>query len=95
MRLFTIPVSVPRPEVVKRVRPDLKPGEDRGTASPKPGDRPDAMDVDDAEEQLNNVEAAKLKTLADKINNFVNDEGTLEGAKFQEWVAILKFLHLY
>ena len=48
------------------------------------GKTSDAMDVDDAEEQLNNAEAAKLKNLADKINNFVNDEGTLEGAKFEE-----------
>ncbi|KAI0729395.1 transcription factor/nuclear export subunit protein 2-domain-containing protein [Fomitopsis betulina] len=53
--------SVPRPEVVKRVRPDLKPGEDRGTASPKPAERPEAMDVDVPATRPNGVQVTPTK----------------------------------
>ena len=55
-------ISVPRPEVVKRVRPDLKPGEDRATASPKPADRSGAMDVDVPASRPNGSQATPAKT---------------------------------
>ena len=61
MQLFMTLASVPRPEVVKRVRPDPKAGEERGTASPKPGDRPEAMDVDVPAPRPSGAQAAPAK----------------------------------
>lgn len=53
--------------------------------------RTDAMDVDTAtgveeESQLANAQAQKLQGLAKKIEKFVEGDGTLEGAVFDEYV---------
>jgi len=45
-----------------------------------------AMDVDQKEEQLAQNQASKLKSLAQKVEEFVEGEGDLEGARFEEYV---------
>ncbi|RDB28943.1 Protein ecdysoneless [Hypsizygus marmoreus] len=56
----------------------------------KPSGQSDAMDVDSpkteeaASERLASQQAAKLKELAAKVENFVEGEGDLEGAKFED-----------
>ena len=55
---------------------------------------PDAMDVDQKdsqaaqqkfmEDKVANDEAKKLQDLANKVENFVEGEGDLEGARFEE-----------
>ena len=55
---------------------------------------PDAMDVDSKdgqaaqqkamEDKVANDEAKKLQDLANKVENFVEGEGDLEGARFEE-----------
>lgn len=43
------------------------------------------MDVDgEAENQAAEEQAKRLKDLAQKVENFVEGEGTLEGAAFEE-----------
>lgn len=49
----------------------------------------DAMDVDQKEEQVAQEQASKLKSLAQKVEEFVEGEGDLEGALFKEYVARL------
>lgn len=46
-----------------------------------------AVDVDKKEEQLAQDQASKLKSLAQKIEKFVEGEGDLEGARFEEYVT--------
>ena len=46
-----------------------------------------AMDVDQKEEQLAQDQASKLKSLAQKVEEFVEGEGDLEGALFEEYVT--------
>ncbi|KAG6866852.1 hypothetical protein C0991_008788 [Blastosporella zonata] len=52
---------------------------------------PDAMDVDAsegkeaAEERMASAQATKLKEFAAKVENFVEGEGDLEGARFEEY----------
>ena len=51
------------------------------------GKDPNAMDVDgpnDLEDRLATKQAAQLKTLAGKVESFVEGEGDLEGARFEE-----------
>jgi hypothetical protein len=50
-----------------------------------------AMDVDGttAEDDIATAQADKLKGLARKIENFVEGEGTLEGAVMEEWVFVI------
>ena len=52
------------------------------------GEDTNAMDVDDktTEDAVAKDQADKLKGLAKKIENFVEGEGTLEGALVEEWV---------
>jgi hypothetical protein len=48
---------------------------------------PDAMDVDGPnklEDRMATEQAARLKTLAGKVESFVEGEGDLEGARFEE-----------
>ena len=58
----------------------------------------DAMDVDlpdkteSLEDRLASVQAKKFKDLATKVENFVEGEGDLEGARFEERVFILCLL---
>lgn len=55
----------------------------------------DAMDVDplnkteSLEDRLASEQAKKLKELATKVENFVEGEGDMEGARFEERVFIL------
>jgi hypothetical protein len=42
------------------------------------------MDVDQKEEQLAQEQASKLKSLAQKVEEFVEGEGDLDGALFEE-----------
>ena len=49
--------------------------------------RVDAMETDQIEEQLAQDQASKLKSLAKKVEEFVEGEGDLEGARFEEYVA--------
>lgn len=44
----------------------------------------EAMDVDQKEEQLAQDQASKLKSLAQKVEEFVEGEGDLDGARFEE-----------
>lgn len=48
----------------------------------------DAMDVDSPdvpeEDRIASEQAARLKELASKVEQFVEDEGDIEGARFQE-----------
>lgn len=48
----------------------------------------DTMDIDDpgaeAENRLASAQAAKLQELATKVEQFVEGEGDLEGAQFEE-----------
>src|SRR5882762_10797267 len=52
----------------------------------------DAMDVDEpngtqsAEDRLAKEQASKLQEMAKKVENFLEGEGDLEGAKFEEYV---------
>ena len=46
-----------------------------------------AMDVDQKEEKLAQDQASKLKSLAQKVEKFVEGEGDLEGARFEECVT--------
>ena len=50
----------------------------------------EAMNVDQKEEQLAQDQASKLKSLAQKIEEFVEGDGDLEGARFDEYVARCK-----
>ena len=58
----------------------------------------DAMDVDpqneteSLEDKLASEQAKKLRDLATKVENFVEGEGDLEGARFEERVFILCLL---
>lgn len=47
----------------------------------------DTMGVDQKEEQLAQDQASKLKSLAQKVEGFVEGEGDLEGARFEEYVT--------
>ena len=47
----------------------------------------DAMNVDREEERLAQDQASKLKSLAGKIEEFVEGEGDLEGVRFEECVS--------
>jgi hypothetical protein len=47
----------------------------------------DTMGVDRKEEELAQDQALKLKSLAQKIEKFVEGEGDLDGALFDEWVV--------
>ena len=55
--------------------------------APGGSDRHDPMDVDKKEEQLAQDQASKLKSLAQKVEEFVEGEGDLEGARFEEYVT--------
>jgi len=46
----------------------------------------EGMDVDEKEEQLAQDQASKLKSLARKVEEFVEGEGDMEGARFEEYV---------
>ena len=46
----------------------------------------DVMDIDQKEEELAQGQALKLKSLAQKVEQFVEGEGDLEGARFEEYV---------
>ena len=46
-----------------------------------------AMDVDQKEEDLAQDQASKLKSLAQKVEEFVEGQGDLEGARFEEYVS--------
>jgi len=46
-----------------------------------------AMDIDQKEQQLAQDQASKLKSLAQKVEEFVEGEGDLEGARFEEYVT--------
>ena len=62
-----------------------KPQSERGKVS-------NAMDVDgpnDLEDRLAMEQAAQLKTLAGKVESFVEGEGDLEGARFEEYMQFL------
>jgi ribonuclease I len=58
---------------------------------------PAAMDVDNpepaesAEDRLASEQASKLKELAEKVEGFVEGEGDLEGARFEEYVLSLSW----
>ena len=54
--------------------------------APGGSNRYDPMDVDKKEEQLAQDQASKLKSLAQKVEEFVEGEGDLEGARFEEYV---------
>ena len=64
---------------------------------PAPGSTVDAdsMNVDDPkaevslEDRLASKQASKLKQLAAKVEDFVEGEGDLDGARFDEYVFIL------
>jgi hypothetical protein len=67
-----------------------------GGASQKPAPTSDAMDVDTvgsaAEDEMADTQAARLRELAQKVSQFVEGKGTVEGATFAEcvffgWVA--------
>jgi hypothetical protein len=47
----------------------------------------DTMGVDHKEEEMAQDQALKLRSLAQKIEKFVEGEGDLDGALFDEWVA--------
>lgn len=54
-------------------------------------DGPDAMNVDDnaeelAESRLATEQASRLQNLAEQVEEFVEGEGDLEGARFKEFV---------
>ena len=57
---------------------DIAPGQSDGTG---------AMDVDQKEERLAQDQASKLKSLARKVEEFVEGEGDLEGARLEEYVT--------
>lgn len=44
----------------------------------------DAMEVDNAEDRIASEQASKLQNLAKKVEEFVEGEGDLEGARFTE-----------
>lgn len=54
------------------------------------GNKPDGMDVDlpseteSPEDKIASEQAKRLKDLATKVENFVEGEGDLEGARFEE-----------
>jgi len=48
--------------------------------------QPSPMDVDQKEDQLAQNQASKLKSLAQKVEEFVEGEGDIEGARFEEYV---------
>ena len=57
------------------------------------GKATDAMDVDHAEgededERVAKAQAARLKDLAKKVEEFVEGEGDIEGARFAEYVVL-------
>jgi hypothetical protein len=59
------------------------------TMGAKAKEGPNVMDVDnpeaeDSEERLASEQAIRLKDLAVKVEDFVEGEGDLEGAKFDE-----------
>ncbi|KAL1738670.1 SGT1 protein-domain-containing protein, partial [Schizophyllum fasciatum] len=68
--------------------------EERMGTSTRQGDDPDAMDVDSKdgqaarqqamEDKVANDEAKKLQNLASKVEGFVEGEGDLEGARFED-----------
>lgn len=54
-------------------------------AKPKESGGGDDMDVDESpEDRLASEQAKKLKDLASKVENFIDGEGDLEGARFEE-----------
>ncbi|KZT71598.1 hypothetical protein DAEQUDRAFT_763816 [Daedalea quercina L-15889] len=61
--------SIPRPEVVKRIRPDTKTAEDRATASPKAVERTDSMEVDAPDSRSNGPQRSASQTEAMKVSN--------------------------
>ena len=62
------------------------------------GKNSDAMDVDSSsetaslEDKLTSEQAQRLKDLATKVENFVEGEGDLEGARFEERVPLFCLL---
>ena len=52
--------------------------------APGQSDGTEAMDVDHKEERLAQDQASKLKSLARKVEEFVEGEGDLEGARLEE-----------
>jgi len=56
---------------------DIAPGQPDGT---------EEMDVDQKDERLAQDQASKLKSLARKVEEFVDGEGDLEGARIEEYV---------
>ena len=44
----------------------------------------DAMDVDDDENRVTKLQAERLRDLAHKVEDFLEGEGDLEGARFAE-----------
>ncbi|KIM48351.1 hypothetical protein M413DRAFT_440079 [Hebeloma cylindrosporum] len=55
-----------------------------GKPQSEKGKDSNAMDVDDLEDRLATEQAAQLKTLAGKVESFVEGEGDLEGARFED-----------
>jgi expansin (peptidoglycan-binding protein) len=59
------------------------------TMGPKPlQGNTDVTDREVVEDQLANEQASKLQTLAGKVEEFIEGEGTLEGALFEEFVFL-------
>ena len=54
-------------------------------AKPKESNGLDDMDVDESpEDRLASEQAKKLKDLASKVESFIDGEGDVEGARFEE-----------
>ena len=54
-------------------------------AKPKESNGLDDMDVDESpEDRLASEQAKKLKDLASKVESFLDGEGDVEGARFEE-----------
>lgn len=57
------------------------------TVTPGKSNGISVMDVDRNGEQLAQDQASKLKSLAQRVEEFVEGEGDLEGARFEEYVT--------
>jgi hypothetical protein len=57
---------------------------------------PNGMDVDESpEDRIASEQAKRLKDLASKVENFIEGEGDVEGARFEEYVIVLPFQPCY
>lgn len=57
---------------------------------------PNGMDVDESpEDRIASEQAKRLKDLASKVEIFIEGEGDVEGARFEEYVIILPFQPCY